>query len=56
MVDAVSLSIALGAIIVSILAHIKASKCGSCSFTTRTPPTTPINNDFVSINRVNNTM
>jgi hypothetical protein len=60
MVDGVSLSIALGAIVVSILTHIKTSKCGkNCEFSTKTPPETRENtpiSDYIKNNSINNTM
>lgn len=48
MVDIVSLSIALGAVLVSVITHIKFSKCWGFEVYTRTPkqspPDTPIKN------------
>lgn len=47
MIDIVSLSIAIGAVFVSILTHIKHSECWCFKLDTRTPkhtpPNTPIN-------------
>ena len=40
MIDPISLSIALGAILLSIMSQIKKSKCMSMEIETRTPPHT----------------
>ena len=49
MIDIVSLSIAVGAILVALTTHIKFSKCWGFEMTTRTPkntpPDTPIKNN-----------
>jgi len=38
MIDPISLSIAIGSIIISILTHVKHSKCSNCiEFNTYTP-------------------
>jgi hypothetical protein len=41
MIDVISLSIALGAVLVSILTHIKHSECFGVKIDTRTPKNTP---------------
>jgi len=40
-IDIISLSIAIGAVIVAITTHIKFSKCWGFEMTTRTPPNSP---------------
>jgi hypothetical protein len=41
MIDVISLSIAIGAIIVGILSHIRHSECFGIKIDTRTPPNSP---------------
>lgn len=52
MIDVVSLSIAIGAILVALTTHIKFSKCWGFEMITRssknTPPDTPIKNTLES--------
>jgi len=41
MIDIISLSIAIGAILVALSTHIKFSKCWGFEMRTRTPPDSP---------------
>ena len=49
MIDVISLSIAIGAIIVGILSHIRHSECYGIKIDTRTPPKqTPPSTPFIN--------
>jgi hypothetical protein len=41
MIDIISLSISVGAVLVALITHIKFSKCWGFEITTRTPPHSP---------------
>ena len=49
MIDPITLSVAIGAVVVSILTHLKFSKCMGFEISTRTPktsvPDSPIHNN-----------
>jgi len=47
-IDVISLSIAIGAVIVAITTHIKFSKCWGFEMTTRTPKNTPPSTPHIS--------
>jgi hypothetical protein len=48
MIDVISLSIAIGAIIVGILSHIRHSECFGIKIDTRTPKNTPPSTPHIS--------
>jgi len=43
MIDIISLSIAIGAVLVGILSHIRHSECFGLKIDTKTPPNSPQN-------------
>ena len=47
MIDIISLSIAIGAVIVGILSHIRHSECFGVKIDTRTPKNTPPNTPHI---------
>jgi hypothetical protein len=48
MIDVISLSIAIGAVIVGILSHIRHSECFGVKIDTRTPKNTPPSTPHIS--------
>ena len=48
MIDVISLSIAIGAIIVGILSHIRHSECFGIKIDTRTPKNTPPQTPYIT--------
>ena len=48
MIDIISLSLAVGAVIVAITTHIKFSKCWGFEMTTRSPKYSPPNSPIIN--------